>query len=272
LQQIATDYFVLLNSDVEVTPDWLQPVISLLESDKTIAACQPKIKSYYQRTKFEYAGAGGGFIDFLGYPFCRGRVFEAVEEDYGQYNDVVPVFWATGACLVIRAAAYEQAQGLEPAFFAHMEEIDLCWRLQLLGYKIMYHGQSEIYHVGGGTLPKTNPRKTYLNFRNGLALLYKNVAPQKRRQILATRVVLDWIAALKFLTDGQPKDAAAVFRAHCHVWQHRKYWQSRRHLAQNTSLINQKLILRKSIVWEYFIKRRKTYAELNIPNRAALPA
>jgi len=272
LRQVEAEYFVLLNSDVEVTAGWLKPVISLMETDQTIAACQPKIKSYYQRTKFEYAGAGGGFIDFLGYPFCRGRVFDAIEEDYGQYNDIAPVFWATGACLIIRATAFKKAQGLEPAFFAHMEEIDLCWRLQLLGYKIMYHGQSEVYHVGGGTLPKTNPRKTYLNFRNGLALLYKNAAPQKRRQILTIRVMLDWVAAFKFLTDGQPKDAWAVFRAHRHVWQHRKYWQNRQHLAQNASLINPDLVFNKSIVWAYFIKGKNTYRALNVPHRTALPA
>lgn len=272
LRDLPFEYFVLLNSDVEVTPNWLKPIIALMAADKTIGACQPKIKSYYQRTKFEYAGAGGGFIDFLGYPFCRGRVFETLEEDYGQYNDVIPVFWATGACLIVRATAYKQAQGLEPVFFAHMEEIDLCWRLQLLGYKIMYHGQSEIYHVGGGTLPKTNARKTYLNFRNGLALLYKNVAPQKRLRIILTRVLLDWIAALKFLTDGHPKDAAAVFRAHRHVWQNRSYWRSKQHLAANSRLVNPDLVLKKSIVWAYFIKGKKTFPDLNIPNGAALPA
>lgn len=272
LSRLDATYFVLLNSDVEVTAGWLRPIITLMETDETIAACQPKIKSYYHRTKFEYAGAGGGFIDFLGYPFCRGRIFESVEEDNGQYNDTAPVFWATGACLIIKATAYKKAQGLEPTFFAHMEEIDLCWRLQLLGYKIMYYGQSEVFHVGGGTLHKTNPRKTYLNFRNGLALLYKNVAPHIRIKTVFTRVALDWIAALKFLTDGHPKDAKAVLRAHWHVWQHRKYWKSRQHLAQNSNLLNPDLVHSNSIVWEYFIKGRKTYAELNVPNRAALPA
>ena len=271
LQQVQAKYFVLLNSDVEVTPGWLLPILKLMDSDTTIAACQPKIKSYYQRTYFEYAGAAGGFVDFLGYPFCRGRLFETLEQDLGQYKDIKPIFWATGACLFIRADAYHSAQGLEPVFFAHMEEIDLCWRLQLMGYKVMYCGQSEIFHVGGGTLPKESARKTYLNFRNGLALLYKNVNPQKRFAIMFCRIILDWIAAGKFLADGHAKDAGAVLRAHWHVWQMRHYLQKKQVLAQHSVAINESLIYQKSIVWKYFIQRKRTYADLNIPNSAALP-
>ncbi|MDB5262791.1 MAG: glycosyl transferase family 2 [Adhaeribacter sp.] len=272
LRQVEAEYLVLLNSDVEVTPGWIKPVISLLASDSTLAACQPKIKSYYHRNYFEYAGAAGGFIDYLGYPFCRGRVFETLEEDQGQYNDEVPVFWATGACLFIKAAAFWRAGGLEPAFFAHMEEIDLCWRLQLMGYKIMYCGHSEVYHVGGGTLPKNSPRKTYLNFRNGLALLYKNIESDNKVQILLTRVLLDWVAAFKFLATGFGKDAGAVLRAHWHLWQNRIYWQEQRAKTAHDHPLAPGLIYPKSLVWEYFIKRRKTYRKLNVPNRATLPA
>ncbi|GEO06768.1 glycosyl transferase [Adhaeribacter aerolatus] len=272
LGQVNAEYYVLLNSDVEVTPNWLDPIISLLDSDARIAACQPKIKSYYKRNCFEYAGAAGGLIDYLGYPFCRGRLFETIEEDKGQYNDVRPIFWATGACLFIRATAYWEAQGLEPAFFAHMEEIDLCWRLQLMGYKIMYCGHSEIFHVGGGTLPKNSPRKTYLNFRNGLALLYKNIGPENLYKILITRIVLDWVAAFKFLITGFRHDALAVLRAHWHLWQNRKYWQKRRAQIQHQAVISPELIYPKSLVGEYFLNGIKTYPQLNIPNRAALPA
>ncbi|WP_223816051.1 glycosyltransferase family 2 protein [Adhaeribacter rhizoryzae] len=272
MRQVKAQYYVLLNSDVEVTPNWLQPIITLMDADTNIAACQPKIKSYAKRQYFEYAGAAGGLIDYLGYPFCRGRIFESIEEDHGQYNDTRPIFWATGACLFIRAEAYWQAQGLEPAFFAHMEEIDLCWRLQLMGYKIMYCGHSEIFHVGGGTLPKNSPRKTYLNFRNGLALLYKNIGPDNLYKILLTRIVLDWVAAIKFFLTGYRQDAAAVFRAHWHLWQNRKYWQKRRAQTSHEHKICPELIYPRSLVGEYFINNRRVYPQLNIPNRAALPA
>lgn len=271
LAQVKADYFILLNSDVAVTPDWTKPLISLLQTNKHIAACQPKIKSFSDPNFFEYAGAGGGFIDFLGYPFCRGRLFETLEEDTGQYNDTVPVFWATGACLFVRAAAFREVGGLEPAFFAHMEEIDLCWRLQNSGYKIMYCGSSEVYHVGGGTLHKSNPRKTYLNFRNGLALLYKNLPAAGLTKIIVLRILLDWVAALKFLINGDWRDAQAVFKAHQDVWQARKYWQKRRSLVLSRNL-NAVGIYERSIVWDYFIKNRKVFGQLKIPDSAALPA
>ena len=271
LLQIKADYFVLLNSDMEVTPHWLEPVISLMEADQGIAACQPKIKSFYRKSFFEYAGAGGGFIDFLGYPFCRGRLFETIEEDQGQYNDTVPVFWATGACMFVRAKAYREAGGLEPAFFAHMEEIDLCWRLQRMGYTIMYCGRSEVYHVGGGTLPKSSPRKTYLNFRNGLAMLYKNTAPNQAFKIISIRILLDWIAALKFFAGGDYKDMQAVFEAHHAVWRNRKYWQEQK---RKLSFTERKLkrLYNGSIVLDYFIRRKKTFRSLHVPNSASLPA
>jgi GT2 family glycosyltransferase len=271
LRQIEAEYYVLLNSDVEVTPDWTRPILALLAAQPQVAACQPKIKCYQHRRHFEYAGAGGGFIDHLGYPFCRGRLFETLEEDQGQYDDTVPVFWATGACMFLRASAFHQAGGLEPAFFAHMEEIDLCWRLQLLGYQVMYCGQSEIYHVGGGTLPKSNARKTFLNFRNGFAMLYKNIAPAQFYKVIPLRLLLDWVAAFKFMTDGDLKSAAAVFKAHWDCWRHRQYWraQRRRQPAYQPPL---KGMYAGSVVWDYFIKGKKHYRELEIPDRASLPA
>jgi len=271
LFQLKADYFVLLNSDIEVTPYWLEPIIFLMEADSGIAACQPKIKSYYRKNFFEYAGAGGGYLDFLGYPFCRGRLFETVEEDIGQYNNNVPVFWATGACMFVRANAYREAGGLEPSFFAHMEEIDLCWRLQRLGYTIMYCGHSEVYHVGGGTLPKSNPHKTYLNFRNGLAMLYKNTAPAQVIKILTFRILLDWVAALKFLAGGDYKDIQAVFAAHKAVWHNRKYLQKQK---KKLPFTEKKLngLYNGSIVLDYFIRRKKTFRALNIPDGTSLPA
>ncbi|PSR57148.1 dTDP-Rha--alpha-D-GlcNAc-pyrophosphate polyprenol alpha-3-L-rhamnosyltransferase [Adhaeribacter arboris] len=262
LRQIRADYYVLLNSDVEVTAGWLDPLITLMESDATIAACQPKLKSYQQRDYLEYAGAGGGLLDRFGYPFCRGRLFNSLEKDEGQYNDILLVFWATGACMFVRAATYHQMKGLEPAFFAHMEEIDLCWRFQNKGYKVMYCGQSEVYHVGGGTLPASNPRKTFLNFRNGLALLYKNFPARGFYSTLFTRLVLDWIAALKFLLSGHPADSWAVLKAHRAVWQNRSYWRQKRAEQFGLDLPNLSGWFNGSIVWEYFIRRKKSYREL----------
>lgn len=265
LRQIAADYYVLLNSDVEVTPDWLTPLIALMEADPAVAACQPKIKSYHQREYFEYAGAGGGLLDRFGFPFCRGRLFQVMEKDIGQYNDTVPIFWATGACLLVRAAYFHGAGGLEPAFFAHMEEIDLCWRLQNQGYKIRYCGQSTVYHVGGGTLPAGNPRKTFLNFRNGLVLLYKNLPAAGFYRILLTRLFLDWLAAGRFLVAGQTAEARAVVRAHAAVWRNRKYWHRQRRAWAPTHETRLTGWYPGSIVWDFFIRRKKTYRELNSP-------
>ncbi|MDQ3290267.1 MAG: glycosyltransferase family 2 protein [Bacteroidota bacterium] len=264
LRQIEADYYVLLNSDVEVTPNWLLPLITLMESDTTIAACQPKLKSFFQRNYFEYAGAGGGLLDHFGYPFCRGRLFNSLEKDEDQYNDSVPVFWATGACMFVRATAYHQTGGLEPAFFAHMEEIDLCWRFQNKGYKVMYCGQSEVYHVGGGTLPSSNPRKTFLNFRNGLALLYKNFPTNGFYFILFTRLILDWVASFKFLLSGQPADSLAVLKAHWAVWQNRSYWQEKRKEQTKQSDTHLQGWFKGSIVWSYFILGKKTYRNLKL--------
>lgn len=218
LSQIDADYYVLLNSDIEVSPGWIEPVINLMESDLSIAACQPKILAYHDRSKFEYAGAGGGFIDRFGYPFCRGRLFQSIETDEGQYDDVMEVFWASGACMFVRADLYHKFGGLEDEFFAHMEEIDFCWRLKNKGYKIMYCGQSVVYHIGGGTLPKISSRKTYLNFRNNLSLLYKNLPDKSLYYIIILRLLLDGVASFKFLVQGGFADSVAVMRAHLHFY------------------------------------------------------
>jgi GT2 family glycosyltransferase len=271
LRQVEATYYVLLNSDVQVTPNWLTPMVDLLEKEPSIAACQPKIKSFLQPTHFEYAGAAGGFLDAYGYPFCRGRLFDTVEEDKGQYDDVVPVFWATGACLFIRASAYWQAGGLEKEFFAHMEEIDLCWRLQNLGYQIYYHGGSTVYHVGGGTLPKANPRKTFLNFRNGVALLYRNLAPKELNRILYTRMILDGVAAGQYMLKGDFKQVNAIWRAHRAFFKQKSEWAN-----QQQETIEKKPTAQltgwypESVVWQYFIKGKKTFKSLNVPDSAAL--
>ncbi|HNT50862.1 MAG TPA: glycosyltransferase family 2 protein [Cyclobacteriaceae bacterium] len=214
LKQIQAEYYVLLNSDVEVTPGWIDPVIKLFKQDASIAAAQPKILSYHTRNEFEYAGAAGGFIDSFGYPFCRGRIFNTFEKDTGQYNDTRPVFWATGACLFIRSKIFHQHGGFDKDFFAHMEEIDLCWRIQRSGLKVFYAGNSHVYHVGGGTLSKANPRKTYFNFRNGLSLLIKNLPERQLYWKIPIRLILDWLAATNFLLAGLPADAWAVIKAH----------------------------------------------------------
>ena len=214
LKQVVADYYVLLNCDIEVTSQWLVPMISLLDNDPTIAAVQPKVLSYQNKNKFEHAGAAGGFIDSLGYPFCRGRIFDYVEEDQGQYNDQREVFWATGACLMIRSEAFKKFGGFDEDFFAHMEEIDLCWKLQRAEQKVFYCGKSTIYHVGAGTLSYRNPKKVFLNFRNGLSLLFKHLNAGELIYKLPLRILLDVIAALQFLIKGEAGSFAAVIRAH----------------------------------------------------------
>ncbi|MFC5271752.1 glycosyltransferase family 2 protein [Adhaeribacter terreus] len=263
LKQIEAKYYVLLNSDVQVTPGWVAPIVKLLENDPQISAVQPKIKAFHEPYSLEYAGAGGGFIDHFGYPFCRGRLFDTLETDKGQYNDIAEIFWATGACMFVRAELFHKLGGLEPAFFAHMEEIDLCWRLQNAGYKIMYCGQSEVFHVGGGTLHKSNPRKTFLNFRNGLALLYKNLPANVFFSTLFIRVLLDWVSAVKFLLSGQTGDAEAIIKAHVEVFNKRKYWKQRRRLQPIKKEFHAlKGVYNGSIVWEYFVRGRKTFTKL----------
>ncbi len=260
LKQIEVEYFVLLNSDIEVTPQWIEPVIDLMDSDPNIAACQPKILSYYDKEKFEYAGASGGFIDKYGYPFCRGRVFQHLEEDHGQYDDACEVFWATGACMFVRADLYLQHGGLDDSFFAHMEEIDFCWRMKNLGYKIYCCPQSKVYHIGGGTLPKSSARKTYLNFRNNLSLLYKNLPSNRVLWTIAYRIVLDWVAALKFLCGGGLKDYWAVIRAHFAFYRRIPSLRKvRKGLPKQ--LVGQ--VYQRNIVFENFLRGKKLYSELD---------
>lgn len=260
LRQVDADYYALLNSDIEVTPHWIEPVIEVMESDERIAACQPKIMSYYDRNKFEYAGAAGGYIDKYGYPFCRGRLFQDLENDEGQYDDIKEVFWATGACLFVRAELYHKTGGLDDSFFAHMEEIDFCWRLKNLGYKIMYCPDSKIYHIGGGTLPKSSARKTYLNFRNNLSLLMKNLPKGTVFTTISYRFLLDWIAAFKFLFDGSIADFFAVTKAHLSFLSKiRRISKERRKHTHNK--VSQ--IYNKNIVFKYFLEKKKKYSELN---------
>lgn len=250
LKEVEAEYYVLLNSDVEVSANWTKPIIDLMDTDKSIAAYQPKIRSYHQKTHFEYAGAAGGYIDWLGYPFCRGRVFDSYEEDKGQYDDTQEIFWATGACMFVRADVFHQLGGFDAHFFAHMEEIDLCWRMKNAGYKIMYASASTVYHVGGGTLHKSNPRKTFLNYRNGLAMLYKNIPADKLFSTILLRLVLDGISGIKLLVDGSFADFLAVIKAHFAFYA--MIPKLKRESPRNVSKIYQ-----KSIVWEYFVKKQK---------------
>jgi GT2 family glycosyltransferase len=250
LKEIEAEYYVLLNSDVEVTPNWTKSIIDLMDIDKSMSACQPKILSYHQKTHFEYAGAAGGYIDWLGYPFCRGRVFESYEEDKGQYDDIKEVFWATGACMFIRSEIFYQLNGFDAHFFAHMEEIDLCWRMKNQGYRIIYSSASTVYHVGGGTLHKSNPRKTFLNYRNGLAMLFKNLPREKLLSTILLRLMLDGISGIKLLTDGSFDDFLAIIKAHFAF-----YVMIPKLERKTPKQVNN--IYHKSIVWEYFVLKQK---------------
>lgn len=213
LQRVEAKYYCLLNSDIEVTDGWIEPVIEQMDANEKIAAVQPKLLSYDRRDEFEYAGASGGYIDKYGYPFCRGRVFGNVEKDHGQYNDVTDIFWATGAAMFVRSDVYRLMEGLDDDFFAHMEEIDFCWRIKNLGYKIKVNPASVVYHIGGGTLPKNNSLKTFLNFRNSLYLLIKNLPDDRLAKTLILRFFLDQVAAFSFLAQGHFKDFTAVYKA-----------------------------------------------------------
>ena len=257
LQQISAEYYVLLNSDVEVTNNWITPIIELMDNDKRIAACQPKIKKYDNKNSFEYAGASGGFLDKYGYPFCRGRVFENIEEDKGQYDDVSEVFWASGACLFLRAEPFYEVGGFDWDFFAHMEEIDLCWKLKNKGYKIMCEPKSSVFHVGGGTLNNGSKLKTYLNYRNNLLMLYKNLNPEKRLSTLIKRMLLDGISSLKFILNGKPQHVFYILKAHL------KYYTLLRAFKKKRPQSYQAKLFPKSIVYLYFVKGLKTYDQLN---------
>lgn len=264
LKKINADYFILLNSDVEVTSDWINPVINIMEKDKTIGAAQPKILSYNCKSEFEYAGACGGFIDKYGYPFCRGRIFNTLEKDNGQYNDPIEVFWGTGACLFVRASVYNELNGFDDLYFAHMEEIDLCWRIKNTGHKIMAIPQSVVYHVGGGTLDKLSPRKTFLNFRNSLLSLTKNNTSGSLFLKVVIRLLLDGIAGAKFLIEGNAKHTWAVLRAHFSFYANLNYaLQLRKEIRQLKNYKPAtKQIYERSIVFDYFLRDKKKFSDL----------
>lgn len=263
LELVSAEYFVLLNSDVQVTKGWLSPLISLMENDLTIAACQPKLRSFIEKDHFEYAGAAGGFIDIFGYPFCRGRILDVIEEDKGQYNDTSEVFWASGACLAIRSSSYFKAGGLDGMFFAHMEEIDLCWRLHNLGYKVYCVPESLIYHVGGGTLPNNNPHKIYLNHRNNLYLLVKNLPILMLIAIIPVRMVLDLISAFIYIVRGYGNFALSVLKAHKDLFINLHALLGRRKTTRNlVGFGNAGKVYKGSIVFDYFVRKKRKFSEL----------
>lgn len=263
LESIEADYYVLLNSDVEVSKDWISPVISFLESDNEMVAAQPLILDQRQKDQFEHAGAAGGYIDREGYPFCAGRIFDSFEKDHGQYNSNREVFWASGAALFIDAAVYREVGGLDGDFFAHMEEIDLCWRLKNRGYKIGSCGASRVYHVGGGTLNKLDPKKTYLNFRNNLFLLTKNDFEGVFIWKIIKRMVLDGVAGIRFLTEGKSAFLGAVLKAHFSFYRHLgKMYSKRLALKKSIKDPNHHGRYRASILISYFLKNRKHFGDL----------
>lgn len=261
LKQIDAPYYVLLNSDVQVTENWLGPILEFMDSRKDVGAVQPKILDYKNKEYFEYAGASGGYIDFMGYPFCRGRFFDHLEKDTGQYNDPVEVFWATGACMVIRSDIFHSAGRFDPDFFAHMEEIDLCWRIWHFGQKIYCYPGCSVYHVGGGTLDKSNPRKTFLNFRNNLSMLYKNIPGYKMYWIVFIRLILDAVAAAKFLAERHHKDAWAVFRSHIAFYKRMGSLRKKRRSIQKRKG-SHSAMYKKSILLAFYIQRIKNFADL----------
>lgn len=264
LPQINAEYYVLLNSDVEVTENWLTPIIQLMDTNPEIAACQPKILDYQHRSKFEYAGASGGFIDKYGYPFCRGRIFNYLEEDKGQYDTVLEVFWATGACMFVRAEAFWKVGGFDEDYFAHMEEIDVCWRMKNIGYQIFVNPNSVIYHVGGGTLNKLSPKKTFLNFRNNLITLTKNAAPGFLFFKIIYRMMLDGVAAFKFLFEGSGTHFWAVLKAHVSFYAHLPSTLKKRKQMKLMPGFRDATtgVYTKNIVYWHFVKGKKHYSEL----------
>ncbi len=264
LAQIKAEFYVLLNSDVEVTNNWLLPIISYMEQHKNVGAAMPKLLSYSSKNEFEYAGAAGGFIDKLGFPFCRGRILNATENDNGQYNEISEVFWATGACMFVRSSVFHDLGGLDNDFFAHMEEIDLCWRMKNRGYKIMYIPNSVVYHVGGGTLPNNNPRKLFLNYRNNLYLLYKNLPSGSFRGIMLFRMILDGASAIMYLLQGKLSFFWAVPKAHFAFYTTLRNFKAKR--LQNNKMrtvTHQSEIFQRSIIYSFFVRKVRKFSELS---------
>ena len=263
LEQVDAEYVVLLNSDVEVTPHWLEPLVTFMDAHPEVAACQPKLLDQRKKSFFEYAGAAGGYLDKYGYPFCRGRIFDVVEEEDGQYETSVPVFWVSGAAMFIRLKDYREVGGLDNRFFAHMEEIDLCWRLKSRGKELMYIPQSRVYHVGGATLNKDNPRKTFLNFRNNLLMLYKNLPEAELTSVMCIRGWLDLLAACVFFLKGERGNARAVFQARKEFKQLRASYQQQRKENLEKSVVTS--IPERSpfsILWKFHIGRKKRFSQL----------
>ena len=261
LAQVKADYYVLLNSDVEVTFGWLDSLLNYMSENKDVAACQPKILSYNKRTHFEHAGAAGGFIDKYGFPFCRGRILGIAEEDNGQYDDICDIFWATGACMVIRSEIFWKVGGLDDDFFAHMEEIDMCWRIKSRGYRIVCVPESKVYHIGGGTLNVESPYKTYLNFRNNLLMLYKNLPNNLLIKTMLSRFIFDYIAAIQLFITGKPQNAFSVCKARRDYKKMLTGFQIKRN--ENIKAVTNQFIpeiLQKSIVINYFIKGKKKFS------------
>lgn len=251
-------YTILLNSDVATTDGWVNPLYEQMEANPNIGACQPKIRAYTNKSHFEYAGAAGGFIDCNGYPYCRGRIFDSVEEDKGQYDDIIPIFWATGAALMVRSELYLKVGGLDKDFFAHMEEIDLCWRILLTGSDIVAVPQSTVFHLGGGSLPASNPRKTYLNFRNNLLMLHKNLPDSTRGKKLFVRRLLDTIAWAKFMATFDFKNANAILKAHRDFKKMRKAYTSH----PDVDLLKTRHDCHRNILVDYYLRGRKTWSSL----------
>lgn len=258
LQHVNADVYALVNSDIEVTEGWLDPVISVFENEPNTAIVQPKILDYKNKSKFEYAGAAGGFIDKFGYPYCRGRIFSELETDTQQYNDETEIFWASGACFFILSSVFQELNGFDEDYFAHQEEIDLCWRTKNLSKTIKYVGTSTVYHVGGATLKETSPKKTFLNFRNSLFSLVKNLPKNKLIPVILTRLVLDGFAGLKFLIELRPIHILAIIRAHFSFYRHFPKMLKKR----NKSPKKENYYTIKSVVWQYFVLGKKIYKEL----------
>lgn len=257
LKEIEADIYCLLNSDVEVTANWLLPIIDLFKKDAKVAVAQPKILDYYNRTSFEYAGAAGGFIDRLAYPFCRGRIFQEIEEDSGQYDDTSEIFWATGACMFISSKVFWELGGFDDDYFAHQEEIDLCWRIKRNDYKVMYSSMSKVYHMGGSTLSNMNPKKTFLNFRNSLFNILKNTSNFNWPLLIGYRLLLDGIAGVRFLLEKKPRHCIAIIRAHFSFYAHFFRIKSKR-----KGPFPKLGFKSKSIVFDFFIKKHKTFLSL----------
>jgi len=263
--QIDAKFYVFLNSDIEVTEGWLQPLIDFMENNADVASCQPKILSYYQRDHFEHAGAAGSFIDKYGYPFCRGRIFHKSEKDTGQYDSQIDIFWSSGACMIVRSEAWKLCEGFDASFFAHMEEIDLCWRFYKAGFRVSYFPGSVIFHVGGGSLSYKSPFKTYLNFRNSLFLLYKNLPDNKLKTIMFQRMLLDGLAAIVFFVKGNFRHAHSVWKAHIDYYKTKKEFKTKRERVKELEVNHYPLpIMNKSIVFEFYIKGNKTFDSLKM--------